>query len=65
MKKVVFIVVGAVIVVAAGFFIWWKYFFAPEAVFCIQDAKLCPDGSYVGRVAPQCDFARCPPGDSR
>ena len=31
-----------------------------ESVFCTADAKLCPDGSYVGRVAPKCDFAPCP-----
>ncbi len=27
---------------------------------CAQDAKLCPDGSYVSRVSPSCDFAVCP-----
>ena len=31
-----------------------------ERVFCTADAKLCPDGSYVGRVPPHCDFAPCP-----
>jgi hypothetical protein len=31
-----------------------------EVVFCTQDAKLCPDGSYVSRVAPSCAFAPCP-----
>jgi hypothetical protein len=25
-----------------------------------MDAKMCPDGSYVGRVAPDCAFAQCP-----
>ncbi len=29
-------------------------------VACTTDAKECPDGSYVGRVAPNCDFAACP-----
>ncbi len=29
-------------------------------VACTMEAKLCPDGSYVGRVAPSCDFAPCP-----
>ncbi len=29
-------------------------------VACTMDAKLCPDGSYVGRVAPNCEFALCP-----
>ncbi|GEM_PF-3333106 len=27
---------------------------------CTQDAKLCPDGSYVGRTGPNCEFASCP-----
>ncbi len=31
-----------------------------EAVFCAQDAQICPDGSYVSRVAPACSFAKCP-----
>lgn len=32
----------------------------PELVACTMDAKQCPDGSYVGRVAPDCSFAPCP-----
>ncbi len=31
-----------------------------EGVICTMDAKLCPDGSYVGRVSPNCEFAPCP-----
>ena len=31
-----------------------------EPVACTMDAKECPDGSYVGRVGPNCDFATCP-----
>lgn len=31
-----------------------------EPVACAQDAKLCPDGSYVGRVGPDCEFTLCP-----
>ncbi len=27
---------------------------------CPQDAKVCPDGSSVGRVGPNCEFAPCP-----
>lgn len=34
-----------------------------DPVFCTMDAKLCPDGSYVGRVAPACQFAPCPEGE--
>ena len=25
-----------------------------------MDTKQCPDGSYIGRVAPNCEFAPCP-----
>ncbi len=28
--------------------------------FCTQDAKQCPDGSYVGRTGPNCEFTQCP-----
>lgn len=31
-----------------------------EAVFCTQDAKQCPDGSFVSRISPDCSFAACP-----
>lgn len=32
----------------------------PEVTACTADAKICPDGSSVGRVAPLCEFAACP-----
>ncbi len=34
-----------------------------EPVACTMDAKMCPDGSYVGRQGPHCEFAACPVGD--
>ncbi|OGM23987.1 hypothetical protein A2715_02330 [Candidatus Woesebacteria bacterium RIFCSPHIGHO2_01_FULL_39_32] len=27
---------------------------------CTQEAKVCPDGTSVGRVGPNCEFAPCP-----
>ncbi len=27
---------------------------------CTEEARLCPDGSSVGRVGPNCEFAQCP-----
>jgi hypothetical protein len=27
---------------------------------CTMDAKICPDGSAVGRIGPNCEFAECP-----
>lgn len=31
-----------------------------DDVACTMDAKICPDGSSVGRVPPSCEFAPCP-----
>ncbi len=31
-----------------------------DGVVCTMDAKMCPDGTYVGRTGPKCEFAACP-----
>jgi hypothetical protein len=31
-----------------------------QSVACTMEAKLCPDGSYVGRTGPNCEFSICP-----
>jgi hypothetical protein len=33
---------------------------ASSTVACTQEAKICPDGSSVGRTGPSCEFAACP-----
>ncbi len=33
-----------------------------EGVVCAMDAMMCPDGSYVGRTGPNCEFV-CPDND--
>ena len=41
----------------------WFFLFAPRGagpVACTQEAKLCSDGSAVGRTGPNCEFAACP-----
>jgi hypothetical protein len=32
----------------------------PSPVACTMEAKICPDGSAVGRVGPKCEFSPCP-----
>ncbi|MDC0721390.1 hypothetical protein [Nannocystis bainbridge] len=32
----------------------------PGGVACTMEAKVCPDGSAVGRTGPNCEFAPCP-----
>jgi hypothetical protein len=34
--------------------------FEPSGQACTDEAKICPDGSTVGRTGPNCEFARCP-----
>lgn len=33
---------------------------SPKPIACTSEAKICPDGSSVGRVGPNCEFATCP-----
>lgn len=33
--------------------------FEPAPIFCAMDVRECPDGSFVGRIAPDCEFAAC------
>ncbi|MEK7552320.1 MAG: hypothetical protein AAB534_02800 [Patescibacteria group bacterium] len=53
------IVIGLVILI--GIFI---HFFNPSSLpkpttVCPSDLKICPDGSYVGRGLPSCNFLEC------
>ncbi|OGF28163.1 hypothetical protein A2303_01970 [Candidatus Falkowbacteria bacterium RIFOXYB2_FULL_47_14] len=58
-KKKLLIVFILVLLAGFAFLFWTKSAAGPENVSCPQDAKLCPDGSSVGRVWPGCDFAPC------
>lgn len=43
-----------------NFSIWQLSNNAPKAIQCTMEAKLCSDGSAVGRTGPNCEFAKCP-----
>jgi hypothetical protein len=32
----------------------------PQPIACTAEAKICPDGSSVGRTGPNCEFTACP-----
>lgn len=36
-----------------------------QVVGCTKEAKICPDGSTVGRVGSKCEFAACPVTDPK
>lgn len=60
-----FVALAFVVAGVAGFLYFWPvtttYTPQPvENIACTLDARVCPDGSYVGRVAPTCEFAPCP-----
>lgn len=55
-------IITLIIILAAGLglFVSTKKVVAPEQVACTMEAKQCPDGSYVGRSGPKCEFDPCP-----
>ena len=59
-KIVVLTIIGVLILGSAsyGAYYWWPKNNKPVA--CTQEAKLCPDGSYIGRTGPNCEFVPCP-----
>ncbi len=69
-KGFISIIVLAGIVVVAIIFSFTAGYFANKQiapwtpishyVACTQEAKLCPDGSYVSRTEQNCEFAKCP-----
>ncbi len=56
MKKSTLLIILIVIIVA----ILIPNFKTQKQIACTSDAKICPDGSAVGRIGPDCEFAECP-----
>ncbi len=56
MKKIIIGVLLFGMLLAMGCIEWPR----PPVSQCTMEAKLCPDGSYVGRVPPDCEFEACP-----
>jgi len=61
-KYLIVLIVVALIIIGAGV-VYWKLAKStstnPEQA-CTEEAKICPDGSAVGRQGPGCEFAECP-----
>ncbi len=67
------IVIACIAILLLLSFIGWQ-FVVPSSVLapspdgdmpvaCTMDARECPDGSFVGRTGPNCEFQTCPNGD--
>jgi len=59
MKKIIISIIIFILVVI-GFLVCPKFFGAHKSIACTEEAKICPDGSAVGRIGPNCEFAKCP-----
>lgn len=55
----VLMILGLLLIASVGYILWQQSRPQPQ-VACDTVAKLCPDGSSVGRSGPNCDFAPCP-----
>lgn len=65
MKDITTVVIGVALLAVvwigwAQFERWRENTYGPAEKACTLEAKLCPDGSYVGRTGPNCEFAACP-----
>ncbi len=62
-NSTLWIIIGIVVVtgaVSAGALAYQKFKTGSDQVACTMEAMQCPDGSYVGRQGPKCEFAKCP-----
>jgi hypothetical protein len=62
-KGFALIVVALIVLVlagagGAGYYLVNKH--SQKQTVCTMEAKICPDGSSVGRVGPNCEFSACP-----
>jgi len=59
-SKNIIVVIVILLLIGGAYLVWMEYLKQAEPIVCTQEAKLCPDGSYVGRTGPKCEFAVCP-----
>ncbi|MEO5927355.1 MAG: hypothetical protein ABIO72_01500 [Patescibacteria group bacterium] len=68
--QAVTVIAVVLMVVAVGYIVWSSFstnvpvIDEPTPVACTMEAKICPDGSSVGRTGPKCEFAACPAAPS-
>lgn len=58
------ILIVVVITLAIGGYFIYNSYSKPKQIACTKEAKICPDGSSVGRVGPKCEFSLCPSSES-
>lgn len=66
-EKLSHIVAVALLIIVVQVIVFAEYFGIPDhngnssqnRIACTDEAKVCPDGSAVGRVGPNCEFTEC------
>lgn len=53
-------IIIALTVILGGIYIYKTSPGDSGGIACTMEAKICPDGSAVGRTGPKCEFAECP-----
>lgn len=70
---ILIILLVVVILAGSGFFVYQTKFSNspsplssnnPSEKACTLEAKICPDGTSVGRTGPNCEFSTCPQSES-
>ena len=59
-KKLILIIVGVIIIHGIISAVLFNKKDSVKEVACTMEAKICPDGSSVGRSGPDCQFSECP-----
>ncbi len=58
-NKILIVVLVVAVLALGGVLVYQNYWPKAQPVGCTLEVKLCPDGSYVGRTGPNCEFAEC------
>jgi hypothetical protein len=59
-QKIIFAVLAVLLLAGVSYLAWSNYPKQQAGTACTQEAKICPDGSSVGRTGLNCEFAACP-----
>lgn len=62
--KKILVVIAVPVLCVGAYLIFSALRGSREPVACTMEARICPDGSAVGRVGPSCEFAPCPDAPS-
>lgn len=64
-RRLKIVLIGGVVflalaLVGTAIYLWQSKRFSSKEFACTLEAKQCPDGFYVSRTGPNCEFAPCP-----